>query len=180
MCPGFRDEYNGVWIGWLDLLVLLFQLLLIAVTYNSSQSVTAQDSSHSLLDHEHLSSIVPDSHEWRLSYESFLRISYRAFYNLERTGNRTLPWTVRLLYCAYLLSRERVLIPRQPIRCVGNMLSEALPSNGVFRLSGFLTQSSCKRASTPQQPCVSKPLPSNWGLILLDYSGFQPSSHSMT
>jgi hypothetical protein len=32
---------NGVWIGWLDLLVLLWHLHLITITCNSSQSVTA-------------------------------------------------------------------------------------------------------------------------------------------
>jgi hypothetical protein len=71
----------------------------------------------------------------------FLRMNIVSFYNFARTGNRTLLWRVRLLYCAYLLSQERVLIPGQPTRCVGNMFSEALPSNGLFRLSGFLTHS---------------------------------------
>jgi hypothetical protein len=43
---------NGFWIGWLDLLALLLHLLLITIDYDSSQSVTAQDSLHSLLDYE--------------------------------------------------------------------------------------------------------------------------------
>jgi hypothetical protein len=81
-------------------------------------------------------SAVTDLHEWRLSYESFLSMNYVSFYNLVRTGNRTLPWTVRLSHCACPLSRERVLIPGQPTRCVGNVLSEALSGNGLLWFSG--------------------------------------------
>jgi hypothetical protein len=33
---GLRDEYNGFWIERLDLLVLLLQLHVIIITYNSS------------------------------------------------------------------------------------------------------------------------------------------------
>jgi hypothetical protein len=45
---------------------------------------------------------------------SLTRMNYVSFHNLVRTGNRTLPWTFRLLYSAYPLSRERVSIPQQP------------------------------------------------------------------
>jgi hypothetical protein len=55
---------NGFWIGWLDLLARLLQSLLITINYNSSHSVTAQDSLHSFLHHEclpySLSSTVTD------------------------------------------------------------------------------------------------------------------------
>jgi hypothetical protein len=94
-----------------------------------------------------VSPTVTDFHESSMSYESLLQMNYVSFYTLVLTGNRTFPWTFRLLYCAYLLSWERVLIPGQPTRCVGNVLSEALPSNALFRLSSFLTHSfSLKRA----------------------------------
>jgi hypothetical protein len=77
-------------------------------------------------------------------------MNYVSFYNLVRTEDRTLPWTVRLLYS------------EATARCHEYTLCEAPPNNGPLRLSGFLTHSlSSKRASTPQQPCVSKPLPSN-------------------
>jgi hypothetical protein len=32
---------NGFWILWLDFLAVLLQLILITLTYNSSQSITA-------------------------------------------------------------------------------------------------------------------------------------------
>jgi hypothetical protein len=36
---GSVTNNNGLWIGWLDLLALLLQLLLIAIAYNGSQSM---------------------------------------------------------------------------------------------------------------------------------------------
>jgi hypothetical protein len=60
-------------------------------------------------------------------------------------------------------------------RCVGNVLTELLSGNGLLQLPGFLTHSlSCKRTSTPQQPYVSKPLPSNGRPLRLHHSGFHP------
>jgi hypothetical protein len=129
------------------------------------------------------SSTVTDLYEWRLSYEWLLLmtpiwltelLNETPYYNLVRTGNRTLPRTVCLMYCAYPLSGERVLIPGQPTHCVRNVLSEALSSYGLFQLSGFLTHAlSCKHASTQQQPYVSKPLPS-YGRF-----NFQQSCHNI-
>jgi hypothetical protein len=49
---GSVTNNNGFWIGWLDLLALLLQPLLITISYNSSQSMTGQDSLHSLLNYE--------------------------------------------------------------------------------------------------------------------------------
>jgi hypothetical protein len=112
------------------------------------------------------SSSVTDLHEWRLSSEFFLRMNYVSYYNWVRTGNWTLPWPVRLLYSAYVNTAATT-------RCHGYVLSEAPPSNGPLRLSGFLTHSlSCKRASTRQQQCVNKSLPSNGCPFLLHYSAF--------
>jgi hypothetical protein len=51
---GLRVTNNGFWIGRLDLLVLLLQLHLITITYNSSQSVTAWVSFRFLLYYERL------------------------------------------------------------------------------------------------------------------------------
>jgi hypothetical protein len=107
-------------------------------------------------------------------------MNYVSFYNLVRTENRIFPWAVRLLYCAYPLLRESVLILGQPNPLCRERACRTLPRNGPFRLSGLLTDSlSCKLASTPQQPCFNKPLPSNGHLFLLDYSEFQPSCHSI-
>jgi hypothetical protein len=47
---GSMTNINGFWIGWLDLLPPL-QLLLITISYNSSQSMTVKDLLHSLLDY---------------------------------------------------------------------------------------------------------------------------------
>jgi hypothetical protein len=151
---------NGFKIGWLDLLALLVQLHLITITYNSSQSVPFLPRSRA--------STLP---LWLTCTNDVLRMNYVSFYNLVRTGNRALPWTVRLLYSACVNSAATA-------RCHGYALSETPPSNGPLRLSGFLTHSlSCKRGSTPQQPCVSEPLSSNGRPFRLHYSGFQPSCH---
>jgi hypothetical protein len=47
------------------------------------------------------------------------------------------------------------------VSAVTGTFTEPLSGNGLFRPSGFPTYSSCKRASTLQQPCVSKPLSNN-------------------
>jgi hypothetical protein len=49
---GSVTNSNGFWIGWLDLLALLSQSLLITISYNSSQPMAVWDSLHSLLHHE--------------------------------------------------------------------------------------------------------------------------------
>jgi hypothetical protein len=94
-----------------------------------------------------------------------------------RKQNTPLTFSLSSLTCP--LSREHVLIPGQSIRCVGNVLNEALPSTGVFRLSGFLTNSSRKHAWTWQQSCVSKPLPRNGRQLPIYRSCFRPSCHSI-
>jgi hypothetical protein len=87
-------------------------------------------------------------------------MNYVSFCNLVRTGNRTLPWTVCLLYCVHPLSRECVLIPGQPSRCVGNVFSDPLHSSGLFQLSCWHTHW--------YGNVLSCPLPSN-GLFRLSW-----------
>jgi hypothetical protein len=71
---------------------------------------------------------------WRLQHELSTNESVNyvsCFYNSGRTDERTLPPTVRVLVCF--------------IRCHGNVLTEPLLSNGLFRV--YLL--SCKRVLIP-------------------------------
>jgi hypothetical protein len=94
------------------------------------------------------------------------------FYNSGRTDERPLPPTVDVLVCF--------------IRCHGNILTEPLSDNGLFRVYSLL----CKRVLIPRKPIryvryvpsepfVSEPLLSNGRLFLLDYFGFRPSCHNI-
>jgi hypothetical protein len=77
------------------------------------------------------------------------QINYVPFYNSMhsmQSENRLLPWTV---WCGILR-----------IRCHGNLLTEPLSGNGLFHVYAL----SCKRASTPQQLHISKPLPQQWAI----------------
>jgi hypothetical protein len=188
---------NGFWIGWFDLLALLLQLFLITINNNSSKSVTAEGSPHSLLDYECLlfhcdwlgSDLRVDhffsfrcplvntpqlntqlSYErtgWRPQCDCHTNAEWTLLYNSSRTDERPPPPTVRVLVCF--------------IRCHGNVLTEPLSGNGLFRVHWLL----CKRVLILWQPkrCVgyvpSEPLPSNGRLLWLRYSGFQPSCHNM-
>jgi hypothetical protein len=84
-----------------------------------------------------------------------------SFYNSERTEDRTLHPTVRVLFCFIL--------------CHGNMLTEPLSSSGLFRVYSL----SCKLVLSLWQPCVSEPLPNNERPLRIHHSGFQPSCHTV-
>jgi hypothetical protein len=100
---------NGLWIGWLDLLVLLLQSLITA--HNLWLPKTSYIPSWTTVSHLPLwltcANDVCLTNPWQMNYVSF--------YNLVQTRNRTLPWMVCLLYCAYLLSREHVFPGQRPV-----------------------------------------------------------------
>jgi hypothetical protein len=149
---GFDD-----WIYW----VIHLQLLLITITYNSSYSVTKSRSIPSWTT-SIFSSTMTDLHEWRPSYEWLLRMNYMSFYNLVRTGNRTLPWNVWLLYCADPLARERVLIPGQRLVVTETRLVKRCPAmdHSIFqafwltRCHANVRQLRSNRALTSRCPAV--------------------------
>jgi hypothetical protein len=102
---------------------------------------------------------------------------YVSLYNSGRTDDRTLLWTVRLLYSVYPLSRGR--LPNRclamdysgfqafrHIHCHGNVLTEPLSSNGLFRLSGFVTHSLSRERLKDR--CLA-----------MDFSGLQASCHNI-
>jgi hypothetical protein len=116
---------NRSWIGWLDLLALLLQSPLIKIDYNSSQSMTVEDSFHSLLDYECLL-----FHCAQLGSDLRIGHFFSFFYPLVNTPqlNTTAIWLTSLLrmtanwFCVYdwMTSESITCAPFIP-RCEPNI-----------------------------------------------------------
>jgi hypothetical protein len=126
--------------------------------YDCSQWLLSYDSSTTAFNDDCLTSPVRlllmttvlrlqhDCSQWRLSYDSSTTALNDESAACPPFITRCEPkrehyFNYSCIRLFHPLSREHVSIPQQPIRCVGKALTEPLSSNGLFRLSGFLTHS---------------------------------------
>jgi hypothetical protein len=131
--------------------------------YNSSQSMTAQDSLYSLVDYEclpfHCDWLGCDSPVGHCFYCNFLQ--------------RWLSYECRLIEISWTEQASRRPEYRSPPRRVRvillppNVLTEPLPSNELFRVY-----------SLQQERVFGEPLASNRLPLWLHYCGFQASCHN--
>jgi hypothetical protein len=155
---------NGFWIGWLDLLALLLQLLSIIFTYNSSQSMTKTRSipyrttsvfSSTVTDLVLIYESVTSSASvvrW-LILHSWTFNSRMSNLNDDRLTNELVDDSSKNESINYVSSiynsgrtKDTTLSPTFRvlfcfIRCHGNALTETLSSNGLFSVYSL----SCKR-----------------------------------
>jgi hypothetical protein len=94
---------------------------------------------------------------------TILIIRVLLYLGADRKQNTSLNCSPVLLYVSFVTGT--CLNSGATASCVGNVLTETMPSNGPFRLSGFLTHLSYKRATTSQQPCYQA-VAQQWTFIL--------------
>jgi hypothetical protein len=158
-CPGFR-----VLDGWLDLLTPSLKSLLITINYNSSQSMTAQDSVSFLLDYECLlSSLCSTATDLVLIYESVTSsvsvVRWLTLHSWTLNPTQLLNfWTLSgrnhywINYVSFLYNfganRIEITISNSSCYCVlirscENVSSDPLPSNGSACTVDSVTWGTC-------------------------------------